>query len=228
MRHLPSRRAATVSVVTPGNRARCRGIARRGGSLQWGEGARGNGGLGLPSRGRVRCAVMPSRRAAMVSAVPQGNRAAWRHSPVGRGGAGRRWCPPPVGGTCAVRCHSISAGGDGLGRPSGESRGVTALSGGKKGDLSKTGDSSQNHLRSENRSHTSSIPSSSIWSLRLACQWARTQRNVEFDYSTPLEASDWYEQGWRASRESNSAGARLVTTTSSSIGGTKTAGVLAS
>ena len=203
MRHLPSRRAATVSVVTPGNRARCRGIARRGGSLQWGEGVRGNGGLGLPSRGRVRCAVMPSRRAAMVSAVPQGNRAASRHSPVRRGGAGRRWCPPRVGGTCALRCHSISAGGDCLGRPSGESRGVTALSSGKKGDLSKTGDSSKNDLRSENRLPTSSVPSSSIWPLRVACQWATTQRNVESDYSPPQESSDWYERGGRASRELN-------------------------
>ena len=90
MHRLLFRRAATASVITPGNRATCRRIEQRGGLLQWGEDVRGNSGLGLPSRGRVRCAVMPSRRAAMVSAVPQGNRAAWRHSPVGRGGAGRR------------------------------------------------------------------------------------------------------------------------------------------
>ena len=162
MRRLSSWRAATASAVPPNNRATYRGIAWRGRLLQRGEGAQGNGGLDLPSRGRVRCAVIPFWRAAMVSAVPQGNRAVCRHSPVGRAGVGRLWCPPPLGGACAVRCHSILAGGDGPGRPLGESRGVAALSGGKKGDLSKTGGSSKNHLRSENRSPTSSIPSSFI------------------------------------------------------------------
>ena len=107
-------------------------------------------------------ASSPQRRVAPRRAFRLRDGRNHRRSPMGREVRRQLWCPPPLWGACAVRCHFILAGGDDPGRPPGESRGVAALSGGKKGDLSKTGGSSKNHLRSENRLPTSSVPSSFI------------------------------------------------------------------
>ena len=62
----------------------------------------------------------------------QGNCVAWQASPVRRGCAGQRWLGTLLKGTRAVRLHVISESSDGLGRPSGKSRGVAPLSVGER------------------------------------------------------------------------------------------------